>query len=189
MKQIPGMSEPIRQFCLSGKFQAITPQTLQLEKPLISVAAGNIIDDFSNGFRDWYELNGGHVSLRELWTRKVSDPIWRGTEGDRLRLTLKMPETNHFSIVLVENEWRNYRGPRKTFVGTREIQGSAGEQNIVFELSDFRGLKEGDGPLSSWSQLDLLGMCAGFNDGREKQSPQWRGLAPEFVRLEWLRPE
>jgi hypothetical protein len=100
-----------------------------------------------------------------------------------------MPETNHFSVVLVENEWRNYRGPRKTFACTREIQGSAGEQNIVFELSDFRGLKDSDDPLKSWSQLDLLGMCAGFKDGRGKQSSQWRGPAPEFVRLEWLRPE
>jgi hypothetical protein len=189
MKQIPGMSEPIPQFCLSSKFQTITSQTLQHEKPLISVAAGNVIDDFSNGLRDWYELNGGHVSLRELWTRKVSDPVWRGAEGDRLRLTLTMPETNHFSVVLVENEWRNYRDPRRTFACTREIQGSAGEQEILFELSDFRGLKEGDGPLKSWSQLDLLGMCAGFNDGLGKQSSPWRGPAPEFVRLEWHRPQ
>ncbi|MFO1004087.1 MAG: dienelactone hydrolase family protein [Planctomycetaceae bacterium] len=189
MKQIPGMSEPIRQFCLSSKFHTITPQTLQLEKPVITVAAEDVIDDFSNGFTDWYELNGGHVSLRELWTRKVSDPIWRGADGDKLCLTLKMPETNHFSIVLVENEWRNYRGPRRTFACTREIQGSAGEQEIVLEFSDFRGLKDGDGPLKSWAQLDLLGMCAGFKDGRGKQASQWRGPAPEFVRLEWRGTE
>ena len=45
------------------------------------------IDDFQNGFRDWYTLNGNHRHWQH-WTRKVTDPKWRGP-GAKLALTLK----------------------------------------------------------------------------------------------------
>lgn len=48
-----------------------------------------------------------------------------------------MPKTNRLSFVVIENEWRSYRGQRKTFVCEREITGSDGEQTILLESKDF----------------------------------------------------
>lgn len=41
------------------------------------------------------------------------------------------------TVVLQQNEWRSYRGPKKTFVCQREISGSDAPQTLKLGLSDF----------------------------------------------------
>ena len=117
--------------------------------------------------------------------RKVTDPMYRGAEGAKLKFTLTMPKTNSLSFVAVENEWRGYRGQRRTFVCEREIKGDDKEQPVVLEAKDFTSA---DGPLKSWSEVDQLGICAHFAERAKatKGPPAWNGSAPKFVRLEWI---
>ena len=122
--------------------------------------------------------------MAQFWTRKLTDPVWRGREGTKLKLTLKMPKTNTLSFVVIENEWRSYRGPRKTFVCEREIAGSDAEQSVILEAQDF---VSDNVALKSWDGADQFGICRHFSErgSTATRRPSWTGPAPTFVRLEW----
>ena len=179
-----GDSTPVREVCISSLLHSMEPVKLREAKVAATAKISTLIDDFSHGLRDWYRFNAGNLTHQETWTRKVTDPMYRGTDGAKLKLTMKMPKTNRLTFVVKENEWRNYRGPRKTFVCEREIQGSDAVQTITFEATDFTAA---DGSLKSWAQIDQLGICAHNPEPASpaKKPPLWNGPSAEFVRLEW----
>ena len=181
LSQIPGYSKPVTELCISSLLHSHTAAEVKQAAPKLTAKPSQLIEDFTHGLRDWYQLNAGNLSYQQLWTRKVTDPLWRGPDGSKLVLTLKMPQTNRFSIVLQQNEWRSYRGQRRTFVCSREISGSEAPQNITFALSDFTSP---EGPPTTWAELDQLGLCASFGVATGEAS-RWKGPAPEFLRLAW----
>lgn len=184
LAQIPGYSKPVTELCLSSLLHAHSADDIRLANPSLTLRRSKLIDDFSHGTRDWYVLNAGNATHRQLWTRKVTDPLWHGPAGSALALTLKLPQTNRLSIVLQQNEWRSYRGTRRTFVCQREIPGSDTSQTIKLIPSDFTSA---DGLLQSWSQIDQLGLCAHYvtSGATASQAPLWKGPAPEFLRVAW----
>ena len=181
---LPGNSKPVTELCLSSLLHSHSATELKQAGPQLTAKPSKLIDDFTHGLRDWYQLNAGNLTHLETWTRKVTDPLFRGPDGAKLQLTLKMPKTNRIVIVLQQNEWRSYRGPKATFICEREFPGSEQAQTVTFDLKDFTSK---DGPLKSWSQLDQLGLCAHYAErGRPGQAPPiWKGPAPKFMRLEW----
>jgi hypothetical protein len=183
---IPGYSQPVNEVCLSSEFHSIQPAELQAAGVVASMPISTLIDDFSssNRKRDWYSLNSDHPPLVQHWTRKLTDPAFRGKPNAKLKLTLTMPRTNTLTFVVVENEWRSYRGPRRTFACEREIAGSNSGQTFVLALKDF---VSPDASLSSWDGVDQFGICAHFSESRNAGTPprKWNGPAPEFLRLEW----
>jgi hypothetical protein len=181
---IPGSSNQVKEVCISSFLHNTDPAKLRRAGVSATENVSTLIDDFSHGMRDWYQLNAGNLTHQETWTRKVTDPMYRGTDDSKLKLTLKMPKTNRLTFVVRENEWRSYRGPRKTFICEREIQGSDAVQTIILEAKDFTS---DAGVLKSWAHIDQLGICA-HNPERgssAKQVPLWNGTAAEFVRLAW----
>lgn len=179
---LPGLPQESNVFCLSSDFHTVSVAELTASGVRIDKAESGLIDDFSRGWHDWYTLNEGHISLCQRWTRKVTDPQWQGPDGATLSLTLEMPETNQLTFVVIENEWRRYRGKKRTFVCEREIAGSTEPRTLDLTLTDFRD-EAGESPLN-WSQLDQFGICAHFGESDVPASP-WKGLAPVFRRLEW----
>ena len=181
---IPGNPTAVTEVCISSLLHTYTDTELKQAKPALTATPSTLIDDFSHGLRDWYQLAAGNLTHQETWTRKVTDPLYRGPDGAKLKLTLKMSNTNHLSFVMLENEWRSYRGQRKTFVCEREIQGAEQAQILILEAKDFSSK---DGTLKSWAQLDQLGICAHYGErgGPVKEPQLWKGPAAEFVRLEW----
>jgi len=182
---IPGFREPVRELCLSSLLHNVKAPALGDAGVRATLKPGSLIDDFSGGLRDWYQLNAGNLPRVQTWTRKLTDPLYRGAEGARLKLTLKMPRTNQLDFVAIENEWRSYRGAKRTCVCPRTIPGAAGEQTLILSPADFRS---STGPLKSWRQVDQLGLCAFHAERGETASrtPQWDGPAATFVRLEWI---
>lgn len=185
MNELPGHREPVRELCLSSLLHRIEPRQLSEAGITVTARATRLIDDFSHGLRDWYQLNAGNLTHQQTWTRKVTDPMHHAPAGARLEFKLKMPETNHVALVLQQNEWRSYRGPRRTFVCEREITGAGTTQSIIFELKDFTSP---DGPLTSWDHIDQLGICAHYNPrgASPEQVPRWKGPAMTLMRLEWV---
>lgn len=181
---IPGNREPVTEACLSSLLHSRTPADLKQASTALTAKATPLIDDFSRGFRDWYVLNEGNLTHQQFWTRKVADPLWRSAQGDSMRLTLQMAQTNRITIVLQQNEWRSYRGPKKTFVCAREIPGAEAAQTLTLTLADFMSP---DGPPKSWAEMDQLGLCAFFAEpGRPaSNAPLWKGPAPRYLRVEW----
>ena len=162
------------------------PAALQEAGVVASLQISPLIDDFSSSpaLRDWYSINSDHLPLAQFWTRKLTDPAWRGRAGTKLKLTLKMPTTNTLSFVVIENEWRSHRGPRKTFVCEREIVGSDAEQSVLLEAKDF---VSDNVALKSWDGVDQFGICRHFTErgSATARKSTWIGPAPTFVRLEW----
>jgi dienelactone hydrolase len=185
LAELPGHGEPVRQLCLSSELRVATAAALAAANVVAKSPPGPVIDDFAHGWRDWYRLNVGNPVHWQNWTRKITDRAWRGPDGATLMLTLQMPQTNLLTVVVIENEWRNYRGPRKTFTCTREIPGSAEPQRVTFTPADFIPTDENFGPLTSWAELDHLGICGHYPGEQPKRQPSWSGPPPEFVRLEW----
>jgi len=111
--------------------------------------------------------------------------MYRAPINAKLKLTLKMPKTNRIAIVLQQNEWRSYRGPRATFVCEREIKGDDAEQMLELEAKDFTS---SNAALTSWEQIDQLGICAHFTErGKPAEAPPlWQGAALVLARLEWI---
>ena len=187
MTALPGMSGTIREVCLSSLLHTATPADLEKAKVTASLSPGPLIDDFAYGLRDWYQLNAGHPGLVQTWTRKLTDPLYRGEAGAKLNLTLSLPQTNRLTFVVVENEWRGERGPRRTFACVREISGGEGAQSVTLSHADFAGLTEKDGTLASWDQVDLFGICAHHEgSGIPASESKWAGGPPVFSRLEWM---
>ncbi|MEY4384979.1 MAG: hypothetical protein RLY20_262, partial [Verrucomicrobiota bacterium] len=181
---LPGNPKSVNDVCISSLLHSRSMEEIKTANLLSVAKPSKLIEDFSRGLRDWYLIGEGNLSHRQFWTRKLTDPLYRGPNGAKLAITLKMPQTNRLSIVLQQNEWRRYRGPKMTFVCEREIQGSDKEQTLSLEVKDFTSK---DGPLMSWTQIDQLGLCAQFT---ERETPKttastWKGPAPQFVRLQW----
>lgn len=184
LAKLPGEPAEVREVCISSLLHRVEPKQLSDAGMIASLTPSPLIDDFAHGVRDWYQLNANNPTHRQVWTRKLTDPLYRGPDGAKLKLTLKLPQSNKFAVVLQQNEWRNYRGPRMTFVCELEIEGSDKAQTLLLEPKDFSSK---DGPLKSWSQIDQLGLCAHFTErqAQAKSPPIWKGPAPEFMRLEW----
>lgn len=184
LSQIPGYSKPVTELCLSSLLHSHSAAEVNQAGPNLTTKPSMLIEDFTQGLRDWYQLNAGNLTHQQLWTRKVTDPLWRGSEGSKLVLKLQMPQTNRFHIVLQQNEWRGYRGPRRTFVCSREIPGSDSPQILALALSDFTSP---EGPPTSWSEIDQLGLCAHFlaKGSSASEAPLWKGPAPKFLKLAW----
>jgi hypothetical protein len=180
---LPGHREPVRAICLSSDLRTAQAPALAAAGVRSTALQPGPIDDFTHGWRDWYVLNEVHPSLWQRWTRKITDPAWRGPAGARLTLTVEMPRTNRLTIVVIENEWRHERGPRRSFACTREITGSVDPQTIAYSVADFTPLEGTAGVLESWAQLDQLGICASF--GPAGGPAQWDGPPPVFRRVAW----
>ena len=185
MSRLPGFRDSVREVCISSELRSATPEQLAGAGVREQPVGGRLLDDFRHGWRDWYSLNPSNPVHWQRWTRKVTDPAWRGPDGSRLAVTLSLPQTNRITVVLIENEWRQERGPRRTFTCTREVQGQSQPQTLLFELTDFSPTDPSAGPLESWSELDQLGLCGFFNGERPAREPGWNGPQPEFTRIEW----
>ena len=196
MAQLPQYHNTIiRELCLSTALHSVTPDELRAAAVRITDKTGPLIEDFAHGWRDWYQLSPGNRDHWQSWTHKLTDPKWRGPDGAKLALTLKLAETNRLGLVVLENQYRTYRGPRRTLVCEKEIPGAPGEQTVLLAAADFKDVGN-DAPLKSWSQLDLLGLGACVQEmnphGKFKPRPGqsvhpvlWKGPSPEITRLEW----
>lgn len=183
MKLLPGNGEFVREVCLSSQFHHVTAPALRAAGVSATLRPGPLVDDFSRGLRDWFQHNAGNHAHLQTWTRKLTDPLWRGPAGAKLKLTYQLARPNPLAFVIQENEWRNYRGPRRTFVCERDLPGADAEQSVTLALADFTSA---DGPLKSWSDVDQFGICAYFTErGKPARPPAWNGPGLNMVRLEW----
>ncbi len=185
--KLPGLPKEISEVCLSTALHRASSEELQNAKVRTDGTPQTLLDDFSHAWRDWYQLNAGNRDHWQNWTRKVTDPTWRGRDGAKIAITLKIADDNRMVVVLEENEWRNYRGPRRTFVHELELRGSPDAQTFTLDVADFKSAADG-APIKSWSQLDQLGLCAYHNEpgkGPPAQVRPWKGKEIEFLRLEW----
>jgi len=179
----------VERFCLSSKLLTATPEMLRNAGVKATDRRSLVIDDFARGWRDWYVLEGRNPHHWQFWTRKVSDPKWRGPKGARLALEVKSARENTLVVLVRENEWRRYRGRRKEYVAEAALKGSDQWQEIRLAATDFKHAKDGTPP-AAWDEIDQLGLRA-YADVAEggqtvRVGGRWAGPMPEFRLLRWV---
>ncbi len=147
----------------------------------------DLIEDFKNGWQDWYLLSANNPHHWEYSTRKLNDPKWQGAEGQQLLLELQSEKDNELIVVLTTNFFRPYRGPSREYLAKVPLRGGK-LVTAALNVSDFKTLK-GE-LLPSWSQVDLLSLRAYFEkDGTLMGSKSWQGPQPSFKQLSWSSPD
>ena len=180
-------NQQVGEVCVSSLLHEAKPAALESAGVETFGRTERVIDDFKRGFHDWYTINGTHRPLWQHWTRKVTDPKWRGPKGAKLALTIQSEQPNVLGIVLHENTWRHYRGKKRSYVAEAKLKGGQTE-TVALDLSDFKNVTDGV-PLKSWDELDELGLVARTTIRGAKPievaAEPWQGPKPVFKRLEW----
>jgi hypothetical protein len=125
----------------------------------------------------------------QFWTRKITDPKWRGQPGYRLTFDAQSQQANELIIVLTENFFRQYRGKQQEFVAVAKLAGGEQWQTVSLSPGEFRSVK-GEDVLRSWANVDLLGLRAYYDEGgRFLGSKTWKGSQPKLRSLRWIPAE
>lgn len=185
-------------YTVSSLLNTESPEQLKAAGVKATDRSSLLIDDFANGFKDWYVLSKNNPHHWVYSTRKITDAKWKGPEGASLSLKLKALRDNRIVVVLFENEWRGYRGKRRTYAAEVPLKGSEDWQKVILTKQDFKQVsinsrEEGDPvyPLSQWNEIDRLEIRAYYDivaNGKASKlgTPQWQGPQPELRELRWI---
>ena len=179
----------VERFCLSSNLLTATPEMLRKAGVKATDRHSLVIDDFERGLRDWYVLERGNPHHWQFWTRKVTDPKWRGPKGARLALEVKSAEKNTLVVLVGENERRGYRGRRNEYQAQVNLKASDDWQEIRLQAADFKNAKDG-APLAAWDEIDQLGLRA-YADIVQRGKKvhlggKWAGPMPQFRIVRWV---
>ncbi len=177
-------ARPTERFVISSLLHTAVAKDIQHNGVQATDMPDSLIDDFSNGWQDWYLLEAGNPHHWEFSTRKIADPKWQGQPGQRLTLNMDAEKPNELVIVLTENFFRSYRGKTQEFAAVVKVNGGRETQAISLEPRDF---KTSDGEaLASWKNVDVLSLRAYYEkDGKLLGSKSWVGGQPQFRKLLW----
>jgi dienelactone hydrolase len=179
-------ARPTETFAISSMMHTVTPDDLRRAGVKATDSPSLVIDDFSHGWRDWYMLSPDNPHHWQYWTRKITDPKWRGQPGYRLTFDARSEQANELVVVLTENFFRSYRGKQQDFVAVVKLAGGEQWQPVVLSPADFKAVK-GEDVLPSWANVDLLGLRAYYVEGgRLLGSKTWKGSQPKLRNLRWL---
>lgn len=177
---------PTSTFAISSMLHTAAPEDLQRAKVKATDKSSLLIDDFSEGWQDWYRLSENNPHHWQFWTRKITDPKWRGPKGAKLSFEVRIEKPNQLVVVITQNFFRPYRGKKIDFVAVVSLKGGDWDP-VRLSPADFNSVSDGS-PLTSWQQADLLGFRAYYNERREKAkfgSPRWSGKQPDLRSLRW----
>ena len=188
--QQPPFSAPTSSFAISSMIHTATPQDLKNNDVRATDKPALLIDDFSNGFADWYLLEARNPHHWQFWTRKITDPKWRGPDGYSLAFEVRTAKPNQLVVVIRENIFRGYRGRQGDRVAVVDLPGGGNWRTVNLLPKDF-SVHGGQDKLKSWQQADLLGFRAyyGSRQGKVIGSMKWAGPRPEFKELRWSNPD
>jgi dienelactone hydrolase len=177
---------PTTTFAISSLMHTATSEDLQRENVHAADSPDLLIDDFADGFRDWYRLSPDNPHHWQFWTRKITDPKWRGQPGYRLTFDVQVAEPNDLVVVLTENVFRGYRGKNQDFAAVVKLAGGNQWQTACLSPKDFKAVND-DNALLSWAGVDLLGLRAYCEEGGVLLGrKQWAGPQPQFRNLRWM---
>ncbi|MFP6737857.1 MAG: acetylxylan esterase [Planctomycetota bacterium] len=183
-------ARPTSTFAISSLMKTASPPELKSRGVMATDKPLRLIDDFSRGFQDWYLLSADNPHHWQFWTRKITDPKWRGGAGEHLALEVRTEKPNDLVLVITENFFRGYRGPRKgDSVAVVKLPGGEGWHQVSLRPGDFIHQQKRT-PLESWELADLLGFRAYYGErgGKVLGSSRWAGGRPEFRNLRWVKP-
>ena len=188
-RELVPFARPISTFAISSRLHTATPDALHKSGMHSTDKPSLVIDDFSRGFEDWYLLSADNPHHWQFWTRKITDPKWRGRPGYRLAFDVKTQRPNKLIVVVTENFFRGYRGRQRDLIAVVNLPGANKWHTVILDPSKFK-TPDGRDSMKSWAAADLLGFRAyyGRRQGSVIGSTRWAGSQPEFRELRWSTP-
>ncbi len=179
-------ARPTSTFAVSSRLHTVSPDGLRASSVKATDKISTVIDDFSDGFQDWYRLNADNPHHWQFWTRKITDPKWQGKDNQSLTFDIRTDEPNQLLVIITENFFRSYRGKQRDLIAVVDLPGKGEWHTVSLPPALFKSVDQGDS-LVHWRHADLLGLRAYYQDreGNRFGDAQWKGSQPEFSNLRW----
>ncbi len=181
---------PTSTYAISSVLRTAAPRELAHAKvKAADTPSGSLIEDFAHGWRDWYRLFPANPHHWQLWTRKITDPKWRGPKGAELTFEVTSEKPNELVVIVTENFFRSCRGKQRDLVAVVPLTGGEPE-TISLTQADFQPVV-GDAPLESWDEVDELGFRAYYGQPPKVKygSLGWKGGPPALAEIRWVASE
>lgn len=151
-----------------------------------------LIDDGSNGWRDWIQSNWGHPPLWTASTRKLTDPKWRGPDGGKLVFEIKSVDDNALTVKFNCNGWGAYLPgkPVVDYVVVKELKASPDWQAVSIGAEELVALDPRiTAPPANWQTVTEFSISPSgevMKDGKKVKAggKAWKG--PREIRnMRW----
>jgi|GEM_PF-319894 len=170
---------------VSSSLRSVTPPALKQAGVKAKPTRERLIEDFADGWRDWYQLNQGNPHHWFHATRKIIDPTWMGPKGGKLVVDLETDaEDNHLAVGIEANMWQGYTGrKRDTFHAIVPLP-KAGAQSISLSPVDFKN--EAGKAMADWDEAtELQFIPAKRLRGKRATKSEWNGKPLVLKQLRW----
>lgn len=180
----------------SGGDYLLSTRLLTFEAPEVAAAkvrandgVERIIERDFGTLQDWYELERNNAEVRQIVTRKVKDPKWRGPDGAALAIDVRDARGGALALTLEFNNYGQYgrENPSGEFYAELPFTASPEWQTITLELGDLKPLNEGVRHPENWQTLCVLAIhgrikagdrilgAGRFDHRRELRHLRWEG--------------
>jgi dienelactone hydrolase len=143
-----------------------------------------LIEDFSDGWRDWSQVGVGHSTHWNYETFKVNDPACFGPSGASLALEIETTAPdNTLAVVMSVDNWRGYTGRKsRRFTALVKLP-EAGSHSLVLPADKF---VTPDGEvLKTYDYVTSLILTPGQKELPDKVTTVWQGTIPTFKNIRW----
>lgn len=181
-------------FMISSRQAIIYPEELKAADVKATDKPSRLIDDFSRGWQDWYQLAWSNPHHWVAATRKIKDPKWRGPAGAKLVFEVKCPKDNVIAIVADLNGWGAFPGkPGGSYTARKPLTGSPDWQTVSVALEEMVSDKEKAPAMTTWAtvtelsfrraksylkdgkEVDFGADLTGWSEPREFRNLRWEG--------------
>ena len=131
----------------------------------------------SDGFKDWYTINATNSQIWQFYTRKVTDPCYRGGDGALLNFDLTADAGNTLVVKIVVDDWNETADTR--YLAYVPIV--SGLNSISLSVADFE--RSDSTALTSWDRVKILAFAS--EDAFGLGSSVWNGSVPTLANIAW----
>ena len=158
----PWNKMPGPDYLLSTKVISYETAEVKVAAPAVTDVAERLIEKDFTGLQDWYVLEAANSFHREIVTRKVKDPKWRGPDGARLAIDVLDPRGGSLVLDFEFNGYGQYGRDKVSgeFYAVVPLKAVPEWQTLSVGVSDLKPLKPVMGTLANWQTLCTLSIKA-----------------------------
>ena len=177
-------------FFVSSWGVTVEPAQLQAAMVRRNFQATPVIEETFTDLHDWFQISPDNPLHRQLVTRKVKDPAWRGRPGAVLAIDVLDPAGGELVVRCEFNGWQAFgRGPAETWYAAMPLQASPEWQTVQVAVEDLQPLGEQQSRPASWETLTELGIVATVRPPEDRDAILAGGRWSDQRKLRRLRFE
>lgn len=158
-------SKPGSEYLLSSRVLSFEIPEVRAAAPKVTDSAERLIEKDFRDLTDWYELKSGNPYWRQIVTRKVKDPHWRGpasvgSDSAQLVIDVLDPRGGELVYLFDFNSYNQYgrKWPAGTYYVVLPIAKLDTWQTLTVEIEELKPAKGDQEPPTTWQTLCSLGI-------------------------------